>query len=285
MSNYQYDSAAPRSLLRSLRELLRWRELLGDLVTKELRVRYRVAVMGFFWAILYPLAMMAILTFVFGIVMRGGRIDIGANQREYAVMLLCALIPWQFLSQSLNAATDSLLSNQELIKKVNFSREVVPIAAVLDWGVNLFIGVILLLIVHALFGGTFALGQLWIVPLFVIQLTLVMGAALLFSALNVIYRDVKHIVDIALVFAFYASPIFYPLEWVQTVLSGEKSWILPLYLLNPMAGLLTCYRDLLFDHTLHHPGLLVWPAACAAAFLWLGYHTFQRLSPRFADHL
>lgn len=284
MATLSYDSALQRDPRRVPRDLVRARELLLDLVWKDLRVRYRYTAIGFLWALLQPLALMLILTFVFTGVFEG-RLPVAADSTEdFAVMILCGLVFWQFFASALSGATRSIVDNQNLIKKVHFPREVLPLAAVLNPLVNLGIGLLLLLAIHLFRGGTPSLAWCWFAPLLLVEVCLATGLGLLCAAGQVRFQDVGYLVEIGLLFGFYASPVFYPLQFV---LQSDRlpAWSKQLYLCNPMAGLLTGARAILFDHTLPALGLLAWPLLCAIFLLLLGGIAFRRSAPTFSDHL
>lgn len=291
MSTIVYNSNEQRLLRRLPRELIRARELLRDLVSKDLRVRYRYAVMGFLWSVIEPLALMAVLTFIFTFVLSGKVPVTGVAEPPYAVSLLCGLIFWQFTANALSGATNSLIDNQNLVKKVYFAREVIPIAATGYPLVNLAIGFVILMALHLITGGSLGPAMLWFAIVFAIHLALVVGLALLFSCGNVLYRDVGYIVGVAIVFGFYASPIFYRLEFVtqaQGVPVWAASWypvFVKLYLLNPVAELLTAYRQILFEQRMPDLWLLLWPAVCAALAVCAGTLVFRRCGPTLSDHL
>lgn len=283
MSKVFYTNAHQHQLLRVIPDLIRCRELLLDLVWKEVRVRYRYTIMGFLWAILEPLAMMLILTLVFSYAFRARIEEYGIEAgREVAVFILSGLIPWQFFSTALSSATRSLVDNRTLVQKVHFPREVVPIAAVGVALVNLVIGAFLLLAVFVILMNTLpGSGLLWLPIIFAIQLILVLGLGLLLSAVNAAYRDVAYMVDAALLFGFYATPIFYPPSMVEEALPRFYS----IYMLNPMAGLVTAYRNALFDNQPPTLELLGWPALVAVVFLILGAIVFRKKAPFMADNL
>jgi ABC-type polysaccharide/polyol phosphate export permease len=283
-----YISSEQRQVRRVVRDLIRGRELLLGLVWKDLRARYRYAVMGFLWAVLEPLALMAILTFVFTFVFAGRADGIGGGEGPpYAIMLLCGLIFWQYFAAAISSATLSLVDHQNLVKKVYFPREVVPLASVCFPLVNLGIGLLTLLILHVAFGGTLGFGLLWFPVVFSLQFTMMVGLALLLSCGHVLFRDVGNMVQVAIMFGFYASPVFYPLDFVRQ--AAERgvvpSWMYALYLLNPMAGLLTAYRQVLFELRFPDLALLVWPGLVALAVLALGVVSFRRSAPTLSDHL
>jgi ABC-type polysaccharide/polyol phosphate export permease len=296
MSGFIYRSSEQRRVLRLFRDLIRARELLRDLVSKDLRVRYRYAVMGFLWAVIEPLALMLVLTFIFDILL-STRLPEGAGatagtETPYAVRLLCGLIFWQFTASSITSATQSLIDNQNLVKKVNFTREVIPIAATGYPLVNLAIGFVLLLTVHLLLGGGLGIGLLWLPFIFGIHYAIVLGFALLLSCGNVHYRDVGYITGVAMVFGFYASPVFYELSFVLNPASVPEwaepwyPWMVKLYLLNPMAGLLTAYRQVIvLGESSPTLWLLVWPSILGVLALLAGVWTFRRVAPTLSDHL
>lgn len=283
MGDTFYTNAHQRQVRRVFPELLKSRELLLDLVWKDIRVRYRYAALGFLWAILEPLFMMVILTFVFTIAFKA-RIEeygIGAG-REVAVFILCGLVPWQFFSTALGTATRSLVDNRNLIVKVWFPREVIPLSALGVALVNLVVGGLLLLVIFTvLMGDIPGLGVLWLPVIFAIQFVLVMGLALLFSAANAYFRDVAYMVETALLFGFYASPIFYPPSWVQSQFPSLYPW----YRLNPMVGLLTSYRDVLFTGRPPELATLAWPLLTGAVALVVGTVFFRKSAATFADNL
>jgi ABC-type polysaccharide/polyol phosphate export permease len=287
MSEAIYSSARQWGLNRVIPDLIRSRGLLWDLVWKDLRARYRNTIMGFVWAVLQPLLLMLILTFVFGFVFPG-KVQVAESEHPFHVSLLCGLIFWQFFASSLSRCTNSLLDNHDLVKKVYFPREVVPIAAMGNAVVNLAIGFVVLIVIHLLAGGALGAG-LFILPfIFAIQFTLTLGLSLLCSSLNVYYRDVAYMVDVVLTLGFYATPLFYRLEDVRAGTVGLGDYgphLLSLYMLNPMVGLVTAYRQAFLDNVVPDPSFLLWPAVCAIVFLVVGAAVFRRNAPVLADYL
>ncbi len=285
MNGHIYTSANQREWLRVLPDLVRARELLRDLIWKDLRARYRYAVMGFLWAVLEPLAFTLILAFVFSVLLADKAAFLRPdNGPPFTTMLLSGLIFWQFTATALASATFSLVINQNLVKKVHFARETVPLATVCVPLVNLGVGFLLLLGVHVLLGGRLHPALVWVLPVFGIQFSLTAGLALIFSSAHVHFRDVGNMVNVAILFGFYASPVFYPLERVTQ--SGVlPAWAVHAYLLNPMAGLLTAYRQILFDGHFPDWTLLLWPAMLAGLVLVGGSWLFRRAAPTFSDYL
>jgi ABC-type polysaccharide/polyol phosphate export permease len=282
MSEIVYRHSEQRNVARVIPDLIRNREVLRDLIWKDIRVRYRYAAMGFLWAVLEPVAMMLVLWFVFTQVFdfKSGMPGLDPNH-SFAVLLLCGLVPWQFTSATLSAATKSLVENQNLVQKVHFPREIVPLAAVGNCLVNVVIGSVLLLIIHAITGGTFGVGLVAVPFVFAIQFALVIGLALLLSCLNVYFRDVSYIVDVGLIFGFYATPIIY----TQAMVAGRLPQLLWLYSANPMVGLISAYRSALMDGQFPALSLLLWPALFAVVSLVVGVVVFRRNAPTISDHI
>lgn len=280
---------ARNATLRTLvRDLIQSRELLLDLVRKDLKVRYRYAAVGFLWAVLEPLAYMVVLTVIFQWILapRTGPAMFGEGI-PYAVGLLCGLIFWQFSANALAAASNSLIDNQNLVKKVNFTREVIPLAVFGYPLVALGVGLVLLLVVHVSLGGTVGIGLFWLPVIFALHGTIAVGLALLAACGNVRFRDVGYMVNVALILGFYASPVFYDLDWVLA--AAEKGsmpgYFVTLYLANPMATLLEAYRQCLLEGHPPDAWLLIWPAICAALALSLGTVVFRRSAATLSDYL
>lgn len=265
-------------------ELIRGREILVNLVSKEVRVQYRYAAMGFLWAVIEPLAMTAVLTFVFGYIVPIRMGDSGGGPRPD--LLLCAYLFWKFFSDSLGTGSRSLVDNRTLISKVNFPREVIPLASIGVAGVNLVIGFFIFLGVLYLFGGAITASIVWLPLVFGIQLMLIVGAVLLLSGLNAFYRDVSYIVGVLLVFGFYATPIFYDMNTVAVIAEARNSeWAVNLLYFNPMVGLVSAYRDVLVNGVAPGVGVMIWPTLCGAALCAVGLYTFRKFSGAFADAL
>lgn len=285
MGGLTYASERQRQVWRVFPDLIRSRELLFDLVWKDLRARYRYAVMGFLWAVIEPLMFMLILAFVFSFVLADkASLAGGGGARPFPVMLLSGLIFWQYFTAALTSATVSLVDGRNLVKKVHFTREVIPIAACCVPLVNLCIGFLLLLMLHLVMGGCVSLATLWILAVFFVQFVLTVGLGLLLSCGHVLFRDVGNTVAVGLMFGFYASPVFYPLELVRNAAS-LPSWVVTAYMANPMAGLLTCYRQILFEQRFPDMNLLAWPVCCAGLVFLAGVILFRRNAPTMADFL
>lgn len=289
MSSETYTNTQQGRLSRVIPELLAHRQLLFDLIGKELRVRYRYALMGVAWAIIEPLLLMLVLTFVFSYVfqIRFGGLMGEADTRTTSLIILSGLLSWQFFSTSLSTATESLVENRNLITKVHFPREVIPLSSIGVALVNTIIGSVLFLAIYCLLLGTIPpLISLCIPFLFLIQLAIVIGLSFITACFNAQFRDISYMVNSLLLFGFYATPIFYEPTFVQTRLAerGLEHWYPALYT-NPLCGLITAYREVLFHHQLPSFNLIAWPLICALFILGFGLKIFRNQSPTLADKL
>ena len=282
-----YTEARQRHFLSILPDLVRSRALLRDLVWKELHARYRNAMMGFLWALLQPLMMMAILTLVFGYLFAGMVKGRGIEtEQPYAIMLLSGLVFWQFLAMAVMRGTTSLLEDQELIKKVYFPREVIPVASVIYSLVNVVIGFLTLLAAMALLmprgAASIGVGVLYVPGIFAIEFVLVLGLALLFSAINLRYNDIAYMVEVALSFGFYATPIIYPMSF-HTV---QKSALFRTFLdINPMTHIMMGYQNTVFYGTMIHWKKLGVTFLVSIILLLIGAYVFDKLRDSFPEEV
>lgn len=273
----------------NLAQLPRYRGLIQSLVARELKARYRGSVLGIFWSFGNPLLLLLVYTAVFKYFLPNRDV-----LQPYALFLFCGLLPWTWFSSSLNESATVLVAGGNLIKKVLFPAEVLPIVSVLANMVHFLLGLPILglfLLYYAIVGpgplpdGTPAPGQIglhaaeliWLPVVIVVQLILTTGLALLLSALTVHFRDVRDILSNLLTFWFFATPIIY--SW-QSV-SGLKRWLD----LNPFTHLAISYQEILF-HKENAFGHLWWLLALGVASVGVflvGYWVFDRLRDSFAE--
>ena len=193
-----------------LRQLFRYRALVQSLVARELKARYRGSVLGFFWSFVNPLLLLLIYTFVFTVVIPGVH---PPELEPFALFLFCGILPWTWFSSSLLESSNVLISGGNLIKKVLFPAEVLPIVTVLAGLVHFCLGLPILaafLIYYR--ADVVALDLLWFPVIVGVQLLLTLGLALLVSALTVHFRDVRDLLQNVLTLWFFATPIIYPLS-------------------------------------------------------------------------
>lgn len=284
-----------------LRELWRYRELLLTVVLRELRIRYKNSYLGFFWSILNPLATVFVMTVVFKYVM-------GQQVQNYSAYVLAAYIPYMFFQLALMDSAHSVVSQTPLLKKIYFPREILPIGSVLANFVHFLLAMLVffvyLLVVWWLNPGDnpFRSSVFYLPIIVVMQLCLTMGLALIISALNTFYEDVKYMVGVGLYLLLFLSPIMYFSEQVYYaggIPEGSRNLVYWLYNLNPIALLMTAYRKVMLDPqevTMSRDGAvhdypylpLDWAmvGVCAAiclATLIFGYWLFNRKKWQFVE--
>ena len=226
---------------------------------RTLRGRYQQSALGWLWAIVQPVATVAIFAVVFTRI-----VPVDTGGVPYILFSYTAVVPWTLLATSITDMAMSLVQNMNLVGKIYFPREALPVASLLARLADFGISFVLLVILVIIFGIPVSpLGLLYLPLILLIQLALILGLGIGAAALNVFYRDVDPLLKLVTQIWFYASPILYPISFVP-----EKwQW---LYFLNPMAGIIAAYRDVLIYNTL--PGEYLLPAAIislAIVLVWL----------------
>ena len=232
-------------MLTDLKELLKYKELIRQLVLRDLKVRYKNSVLGFFWSLANPLVLVATMTVVMKIIMR---IDIP----NYSAYLLVGYLPWIFFQMTLLDSSQVVLAHRDVLKKIYFPREVLPISTVIAnlihfcLALSVFFAYIIIYIHFCLKGSGILLTTLWLPVLIAIQLMLVTGLSLFISCLNVFYEDTKYIVSVLLNVMFYLTPVMYVSELVYMRLPERtRDLLYNLYMLMPMNSLTEAYRKTL----------------------------------------
>jgi lipopolysaccharide transport system permease protein len=258
------------------------RDLLRNLVVSEIKTRYKNSVLGFVWSLLNPLAMMMVFTVVFGVLWPNHQID------NFPIFLLCGLLPWNFFSASVFSSINSVLSNGNLVKKVYFPREILPIAAILAQLVNFLLALVVLFAALLIVGTNFS-PWLWTLPLIIlIQTCFSLGIGLVLSTLQVFYRDTQLVMEVVMLAWFFLTPVFYTASQLP---ESYPLWgyELPaqriLYILNPMASLINVYRDLLYNGYRTDIDFFIRTTITAFLALSFGYWFFTRYSDRFGEEV
>lgn len=253
-----------------LRACYQYRTLIKNLVLKDLKLKYRGSVLGVVWSLLRPLLMIGVYTVAFKYVVR-------IKMENYSFFLLIGLLPWNFFQGAAMASTQSVIDNYNLIKKVYFPRQTLPVATVLFNFAQFLLALAVFIPVFLLFSPVpvhwVALG---LVPLLALHLLFTIGAALLLSALTSSFRDVEHLTEVGLVLLFWVTPIIYPIAMVPAPFQA-------LMKLNPLASLAMAYQDLLFYGRLPELAVALVLLAWTAALFTAGYLTFKWYDPAFAE--
>lgn len=253
------------------RELWAYRNLFLFLVWRDIKVRYAQTVLGAGWAILQPVLAMAVFTLIFG-----NFAKIPSDGVPYPVFSLAALVPWIYFSTALTTASNSLIANPNLITKVYLPRLVIPFAPVLAGLVDFAIALVILFAMMLAFGIVPSSGVALLPILVLIMMMAAAGIGCLLAALNVQYRDVKHIVPFLVQVLMFASPIVYPMSLVPEAYRVA-------YALNPMAGVIEGFRSVLLGTNSISWPLLSVSAVSSVVFLTIGALYFRRMERIFAD--
>ncbi len=264
-------------MLANLRELVRYRGLIQTLVTRELKARYRGSVLGFFWSFVNPLLLLTVYTIVFSVVLPGFR---GVEIEPYALFLFCGLLPWTWFSSGLLESANSLIAGGNLIKKVVFPAEILPIVAVLSNMFHFFFALPILGCFLLFYMRPLSLIELaWFPVVVLVQLMLTLGLGLVLSALTVHFRDLRDLLGNLLTLWFFSTPIIYPMVMVP---AGGK-FIMDL---NPFAHLVISYQEILFyDGPFGHWRWLMALAVASVALFLIGLALFDRLRDSFAEEV
>ena len=264
-------------MLHNLVRLLRHRSLIQTLVARELKARYRGSVLGFFWSFINPLLLLLVYWFVFSVVLPGIRpIDI----EPYALFMFCGLLPWTWFSSSVLEASNVLIAGGNLIKKVLFPAEVLPVVTVLANMIHFLLGLPIIAAALVYFAVPVRpLELLWLPVVVLVQLFLTLGLALIVSSLTVHFRDLKDILGNLMTFWFLATPIIYPMSLAPP--SGKV-----LLDLNPFTHLVISYQEILFyDGPFGHWKWLLALGGVSIVLFLLGYFLFDRLRDSFAEEV
>lgn len=256
-------------MLANLRRLAGYRALIQSLVARDLKARYRGSVLGFFWSFVNPVLLLSIYTFVFTVVMPASR---GAALEPYAVFIFCGLLPWTWFTSSVLESATVLVSGGNLIRKVLFPAEVLPIVTVLAGFVHFCLGLLIVAAAIVYFHVDVSLPELlWLPVIILVQMLFTLGLALLVSVITVHFRDMRDLLGNVLQLWFFATPILYPLGNVPERMQ-------PVMKLNPFTHLARAYQEVLFlpgPFTEARSLLIV--GGFALALLLIGFAVFDRL--------
>ena len=254
-----------------LKNLYNYRELLKTSITKDVGGKYKHSFLGVLWSFINPLLQIAVYALVFQVILK-------SNIENYAVYLCCGLIPWQYFSNVVIRGASVMIDNGNIIKKVYFPREILPISIVTSEGINFLIATIIIL-GFVIFGGIgLSWNILWYFVIVAIQYIVCVGISFIVSSLTVYFRDLFHLLGVFIQLLFYATPIVYSMDSVP----ANLQWILRL---NPMSYLIDAYRAIFYNKTMpEFTGLLI-ALVMGIVFCIVGYLIFKKLEKRFAEEL
>ena len=257
-------------MLKTLKEIWEYRTMIQSLVHKDLRGRYQASVLGFLWTFIVPLCQLLVYTVVFSVILR-------STVEKFYLYLFVALIPWNFFSSCLTGGSSCIIQQQSLVNKIYFPREVIPVAYVTSSFVNMLYCEIVVFAVALFSGVQFNLLGLLCLPLVMaVEYILALGITMIMCSVDVYFRDLEHILGIISMAWMFMTPIMYDLSIVP-----ER--LLPIFKLNPMTGIVTAYRDILYAGSIPEMGNLAISFGMGLFFLILGFLGFGKLKRRFSE--
>ena len=251
--------------------LYEYRELLKTSIKKDIRGRYKNSILGVFWSFLNPLLQLAVYAIVFPLIMK-------SDIPNYTVFVCCGLIPWTFFSTAISRTSFVMVENGNIIKKVYFPREILPISIVTSELVNFFISTIIILAFVIAYGMGFSWYIVFYPVILIVQYVLLIGISLLVSSLTVYFRDLQHFIGLLLQLLFYATPIVYGMD----IIPVSFQWILKL---NPMSYIIDGYRSIFYYQRMPDLVGLGIVFAISIVLCIVGYFIFNKLQKRFAEEL
>lgn len=257
--------------MKILREIYNYRQMISSLVNKELKVRYKGSILGFFWTFLNPLLQLIIYTIVFSVILK-------SSIKNFHIYLFVGLVPWIFFTTCIQAGSISIVTNKDLVKKIYFPRIVLPIATVNAAFMNM-IYTMIVVILTVFFSE---IGLSWYILLLpfimILQYIMVLGITFVFAALNVFFRDLEYILSIVLMAWFYLTPIVYTIDMVPKEYRG-------IFFINPMTSIIMFYREILYYKKIPDFSFFSNIVLYSIVMIFIGYFIFEKLQKSFAEEL
>jgi len=258
--------------MKLLRELWEYREMTISLVKRDLKSRYKGSVLGFLWMFLNPLLQLGVYTIVFSTIMR-------MNIDRFYLFMFVAFVPWLFFSTCLSTGTTAILSQQDMVKKIYFPREVLPLSFTISQFVNMLLSFLVIFAVLFISRvGIQPMALLYLPLVMLIEFVLALGTTYLVSALNVFFRDLEHIMGILSMAWMYLTPVIYPVEMVP-------EQYMDLFYLNPMTAITIAYRDILYYGQVPQVRTLIHAAFMGLFVFIIGQGVFGKLQRHFVEEL
>ena len=257
--------------MKVFKNIYEYRELLKTNVKKEIRGKYKKSFFGIIWSFLNPLLQLAVYAIIFPIILK-------VQQENYVIFVCSALIPWTFFTTVVAQSSGIIIGNANIIKKVYFPREILPISVTTSAAINFLISTIIIL-AFVLFSG---LGITWHIVFYpmvlLVQYILSLGISFILSSVTVYFRDLEHFVGIAIMLLFYATPIVYS---IKTIESGYAT----ILKLNPMAHIVEAYRSIFYYQDIPNLKYLGILFVISTVLCVIGYCIFKKLEKRFAEEV
>ena len=253
------------------KRLYEYRELLKTNVKKDIRGKYKKSFLGFLWSFLNPLLQIGVYALVFPLILRN-------TQDNYVIFLCTGLIPWTYFSVAVARSAGCMVENGNIIKKVYFPREIIPISLVTAEGFNFIISTIIILAFVIFYGIGITKFIIFYPIVLIVQYLLVLALSFIISSVTVYFRDLQHFIGVGLQLLFYGTPIVYAGETIPQ----NFKWIINI---NPMSYIIGAYRDIFYNQKMPNLLQLGEIAIIFIGMCVIGYLIFNKLQKRFAEEL
>ena len=253
------------------KRLFQYREFLNTSIRKEIRGKYKKSFLGILWSFLNPLLMLMVYAIIFPIILK-------SPEKNYVMFLMTALIPWTFFTTVVTQGASTIVANGNILKKVYFPREILPISTVTSGLVNFLISCIIIFFFLIFTGIGFSKYILLLPFIILIEYLFLLGVVFILSSVTVYLRDLEHIIGVVIQALFYGTPIVYSL----TTIPEKFMWV---FHFNPMATIVQGYRDILYYQVMPNMNSLFIIFILSLVLVFLGYHIFNHLQKNFAEEL
>ena len=257
--------------MRHLHELALHSHLIYSFAQRDIRAKYKQTLFGVAWAVIQPLSLMVVFTFVFSVFAR-----VDSDGVPYPIFAYSALVFWTFFSKCVSQGTIAMTANADLVRKIYFPRETLLLAVMISALVDLLIAAVVLAGMFIYYRMPFSWTFFWIVPLLALQILFTLAVMLITSAVHVHFRDIGHAIPLLLQIWMFATPVAYPL-------SSIPASLMPWYVLNPMVGIIDGYRRALLHASSPEFAYLGIAFAVALVAIGIAYAVFKRAERGFAD--
>lgn len=263
-------------LFSEIKAVYKWRELLWQMVGREVKARYKQSVLGYFWVILNPLAQMLVMSFAFSVIMRIP--TYASGHIPYSIFLFVALLPWTLFANSLGSAASSLVNSGSLITKIYFPRTILVISTIIAKIIDFLFANSILIIYMIVYRMPITLNILWIIPIFFIQQIFTLGLSLFFAAANLLYRDIQYLLSMILLLWMYVTPVIYSADMVP----ARYKFV---FQINPMAVIINAYRQVILGGGAPKYSSLIVATGVSLIVLSIGFSYFKSREKIFADNI
>ena len=259
--------------MKIFKDLYNYRELLKTSVKKDIGGKYKHSFLGVLWSFINPLLQILVYALIFPLVMKNG-----GSYKDYTVFMVCGLIPWAYFTTVINRASFIMIENGNILKKVYFPRSILPLSLVTSETINFLVSCIIILAFIVIKGFGISKFILFFPLVLLIQYVLLLGIALIFSAITVYMRDIQHFIGVVLQLLFYATPIVYSIDTIPENFRWILKW-------NPMTYIIEGYRAIFYNQTMPDLKSLGALGIISIIILIVGYLLFNKLQKRFAEEL